>query len=128
MCAKTAEPRKWTNLFDLILNGQLDPTQARTAGIFRQSLVHVAIQNGLHLLRVSAQVQDPNHKVLALHRQLPVVVLYRHNRETTESESQSLKTGNHSNTNMVFMPQPQVEGHVNVQCVFLSALLSVVSD
>ena len=65
----------WVYLFDLVLDGELDPAQARPVVFAGRDLVHVSIQNSLHFLSVPAAVQHSHHKVLTLHGELPVVIL-----------------------------------------------------
>lgn len=63
-------------LFDFVLNGQLHPAQGRPVPLrFHRLRVQIPVQDGLHLFRVPAQIQDTNHEILALHGQLAVVVL-----------------------------------------------------
>lgn len=63
-------------LFDFVLNGQLHTAQWRSVSLcFHRLRVQIPVQNGLHLFRVPAQIQDTNHEVLALHGQLAIVVL-----------------------------------------------------
>ena len=64
-------------LLDLVLDCQRDPAEAGPVVGAGGALVHVSVQNSLHLLCVTTQVQHAHHKVLALHGQLPVVVLHR---------------------------------------------------
>lgn len=62
-------------LLDFVLDGQFDSAQAGSVVGARWTLVHIAVQDGLHFLCVPAKVQHTHHKILALHRQFPVVIL-----------------------------------------------------
>lgn len=75
-------------LFDLILDGKLDPAQTGPAVLAGHILVHISIQNGFYFFSVSAEVQHPDHKVLTLHRQLPVVILQAKHRITPFTSTQ----------------------------------------
>lgn len=63
-------------LFDFVLDGQFDTAEAGSVVGARGALVHVAVQYGLYFLCVPTKVQHTNHKVLTLHGQLTVVILY----------------------------------------------------
>lgn len=62
-------------LLDFVLDGQFNTAEAGSVVGAWRTLVHVAIQYGLHLLCISTKVQHTNHKVLTLHGQLTVVIL-----------------------------------------------------
>ena len=67
----------WSSyLLDFVLDGQYDTTEAGSAVGARRTLVHVAVQYGLHFLCVPTKVQHTHHKVLTLHGQLTVVILH----------------------------------------------------
>lgn len=62
-------------LLDFVLDGQFDAAEAGSVVGARRTLVHIAVQYGLHFLCVSTKVQNAHHKVLTLHGQLTVVIL-----------------------------------------------------
>lgn len=64
-----------SHLLHFVLDGQLDAAEAGSVVGARRTQVDVAVQNGLHFLCVSTEVQNAHDKVLALHRQLAVVIL-----------------------------------------------------
>lgn len=65
------------DLLNFIFDGEFDAAEAGPLVLWWWILVHVTIQNGLHFLRIAAQVQHPYHKVLTLHGQLPIIILQR---------------------------------------------------
>lgn len=85
--APTARSRGSTCLFDLVFDGQLDATEEGSELLpLLQLRGDVAVQDGLHLLCVPAQIQHPHHKVLALHRQLAIVILRRKDAEKQRTD------------------------------------------
>lgn len=61
-------------LFKFIFYCKVQSGETRSAGYFR-ALIDFTVQNGLHFLCVPTQIQKPNYKAFALHREFPIIIL-----------------------------------------------------